>query len=263
MRILFGLACFLVFSVSFSPNSFSEQVFGIQQIDDIDPATNDITTTFNIVGIDTATGAVTTVGTVAQRFNPFGGAATGTDVSGDLTYNPNDNTFSITIRDRVTGDRSINTHNATSGAFISSIPVPETTVNPFESVAFRNFESVFALSNGGGIADLEERIAANETNIINNTTNIERNYNAIQKNAKDIDKNSEGVAMAMALANSPNLEDYEDFAITLNVGTFEGENAMSFGLMGRINKNITIQGGLGVGLNQGTVGGAGGVKIGW
>ena len=70
--------------------------------------------------------------------------------------------------------------------------------------------------------------------------------------------------MAIALGGSGAiLPDDKDFAASLNYGTFDGQNAMSFSGVGRISDNVFLNGGVGTGLNQGTVGGRAGVTFAW
>jgi len=64
-----------------------------------------------------------------------------------------------------------------------------------------------------------------------------------------INDNAEGLALANALAGQ-SLGEYENFALTLNYGFFESNSAIAAGFGYRINKNITIDGGIGYGLQR-------------
>ena len=72
-----------------------------------------------------------------------------------------------------------------------------------------------------------------------------------------------GVAMALAMAGGLVLPQGKDFAISGNLGTFGGRNALAFGAIGRVSNNVYLTGGVGAGLNSGTVGGQGGVIFAW
>jgi hypothetical protein len=78
----------------------------------------------------------------------------------------------------------------------------------------------------------------------------------------EIDETKEGVAMALAMA-MPMLPDWKTAAISANFGTFEGESAFAVAGVVRVDHNIAVHGGVGVGLDQGTTGGRVGVSFGW
>ncbi len=93
---------------------------------------------------------------------------------------------------------------------------------------------------------------------------IVTNSSAFQGLQSDVQDATEGVAMAIALGGSGAiLPDDKDFAASLNYGTFDGQNAMSFSGVGRLSENIFLNAGVGTGLNQGTVGGRAGVTFAW
>lgn len=52
-------------------------------------------------------------------------------------------------------------------------------------------------------------------------------------------------------------------SVSGGLGHFDGSNAVGFGAMGRVPKNVYLTGGFGAGLRQGTVGGRGGFMFAW
>lgn len=80
---------------------------------------------------------------------------------------------------------------------------------------------------------------------------------------RQVEGNTEGVAMAMALAGGLNLPEGKNFGISGNWGTFDGEHAMGFGAVGRVSKNVYLNGGVGIGAGHGKVGGRAGVMFTW
>jgi hypothetical protein len=87
---------------------------------------------------------------------------------------------------------------------------------------------------------------------------------AFQGLASSVEKNSEGVAMALAMTGTGSiLPEGKDFAISANIGTFEGEGAMAFGGVARLSDSFFASGGLGLGTNEGTTGGRAGVTYAW
>ncbi len=79
-----------------------------------------------------------------------------------------------------------------------------------------------------------------------------------------VNQNTEGVAMALAMAGSAMiLPDDKTHAVSVNWGNFEGQNAMAMTGVTRLYENWYLNGGVGVGNNQGTVGGRAGVSFAW
>ncbi len=72
-----------------------------------------------------------------------------------------------------------------------------------------------------------------------------------------------GVAMAFAMAGVPTVLPGERFVTTMNYGTFEGANALSFNGAMHVTDHIQFDAGIGYAPDQGIVGGRAGVRIGW
>jgi hypothetical protein len=68
--------------------------------------------------------------------------------------------------------------------------------------------------------------------------------------------------MAMAMAGAA-LPSDKDFAVSINWGAFEGENAFAGTAHARLTDNLFVNGGLGVGLSGDTVGGRAGLMLAW
>lgn len=77
------------------------------------------------------------------------------------------------------------------------------------------------------------------------------------------DKALQGVAMAFALAGSPSLAEHETFAISGNWGGYQGASGVAFGAALKLDRHIQLNGGMAYGMNEGTVGGRAGVRLGW
>jgi len=87
-------------------------------------------------------------------------------------------------------------------------------------------------------------------------------FDQLSDQADDIDTNSEGVAMALAM-QAPFVPVDGRVGLTGNWGTFEGENAFAFGAALRLNEHAQFDAGVGVGINQGAVGGRAGLLLHW
>ena len=72
----------------------------------------------------------------------------------------------------------------------------------------------------------------------------------------------EGSAVAIALGGGT-LPDNKRYAISANWGGYHGTNAFAATALLRINDNIVLNGGVGVGLTKGDVGGRVGVTVAW
>jgi hypothetical protein len=140
------------------------------------------------------------------------------------------------------------------------------------------------------IASLDTRVTTNTADIATNTSNISINTANIAINTADIatntsnialldgrvgslesglnavngriDKAFEGNAMALAMAGS-GLPGDKNYAVSLNWGTFQGENAFAGSAQARISENVILSGGIGVGAGNHTVGGRAGVTVAW
>jgi hypothetical protein len=82
------------------------------------------------------------------------------------------------------------------------------------------------------------------------------------ENAQAIKTANEGVAMALAL-ESPAVPADGKFAMSLGVGTWEGQTAMAGAVSYRLAPSVIVSGGVGAGLNSGKVGGRAGVQVAW
>jgi hypothetical protein len=80
---------------------------------------------------------------------------------------------------------------------------------------------------------------------------------------KEIDKNSQGIAIAMAMSGLA-LPSDEHFALGVNMGFFEDNQAVALQAAVRVNPFVTITGGFGTGVQDvGTVGGRVGMQVAW
>lgn len=124
-------------------------------------------------------------------------------------------------------------------------------------------------TNTGDIATNTADIAALDTRVTTNTNDIaalDSRVSSLESSLGEIDgridKAFEGTAMALAMVGG-GLPADKNFAVSLNWGTFEGENAFAGTAQARISENFFIHGGLGLGASQGTVGGRAGVTCTW
>src|SRR5262249_56161946 len=63
-----------------------------------------------------------------------------------------------------------------------------------------------------------------------------------------------GVSMAFAMAGTPWLLPYEQFAVSMDYGTFQGTNALALTAAYRLGTNVQANGGIAYGTNGGGVG---------
>ncbi|MCX7407175.1 MAG: YadA-like family protein [Planctomycetales bacterium] len=119
--------------------------------------------------------------------------------------------------------------------------------------------------NGGNLATTDANsIVTGSSAFQNLQSDVGQNSNDIRNLQSDSRQNTEGVAMAIALGGSAGiLPDDKTFAASSNIGTFQGQSALGFGAVGRLNDNWFLNAGVGTGISHGTVGGRAGVTYAW
>jgi hypothetical protein len=73
----------------------------------------------------------------------------------------------------------------------------------------------------------------------------------------------QGVAMSLAMDGTGTLGPDEHFALSMNWGTFGGQNGVAGSVAVRAADHLTFDGGIGTGLHGGLVGARAGVRIAW
>jgi autotransporter adhesin len=74
---------------------------------------------------------------------------------------------------------------------------------------------------------------------------------------------ADGIAVALALGGAQVIQPGQTFALSANMGHFDGANAAGFGAIGRLEENVFVNLGVGHGFRTGTVAGRAGVSWGW
>lgn len=111
-------------------------------------------------------------------------------------------------------------------------------------------------ANTAAIANHEQRI----TNLEQSTSNGFRDLrNQIDENKRDANAGIAGVA---AMANIPQVTEYQDFAVGAGVGTRSGEQAVAVGISGRISQDVVGKLSVAADTQQQFTAGAG-IAIGW
>jgi hypothetical protein len=72
-----------------------------------------------------------------------------------------------------------------------------------------------------------------------------------------------GVAMALAMGGVGDLAPDEKVAVTMNFGTYGGDNGIAAGVTFRVADHVAFNGGFGTGLGRGLSGGRVGVRFAW
>lgn len=198
-----------------------------------------------------------------------------TDVSGNLAAS------TVTIQQVETTVTTVNMHSTQIAALQSNVTTHTAEIAALEAAGGASAAQVAALggridtnsgeiavldtrvaSNTGQIAALDVRVDANTADISSLDSRVTSTESGFSDMSGRIDKAFEGTAMALAMVGG-GLPSDKDFAMSLNWGTFEGENAFAGTAQARISENFLIHGGLGIGANQGTVGGRAGLTYAW
>lgn len=72
-----------------------------------------------------------------------------------------------------------------------------------------------------------------------------------------------GVAQALAMAGSFDLRPDENFAVSMNVGSFRGQTAFASGAVARLSEHWSLNAGVTAGVNGGPMGARAGIRFGW
>ena len=88
---------------------------------------------------------------------------------------------------------------------------------------------------------------------------MSRRFGSIEK---DVEDNTEGVALALAL-QAPFVPYDKRYTFDAGFGAFKDKQAFSTSAAFRVSDNVQFNAGIGVGLNEGNIGGRGGVSISW
>jgi hypothetical protein len=82
------------------------------------------------------------------------------------------------------------------------------------------------------------------------------------KSAEDSAKAFEGAAMSMAMP-APFIDPGKNFAIGGNIAAFGGQSAVGFTAAARVSDGLSLNGGIGFGLGEHTIGGRAGFNFSW
>ncbi len=85
----------------------------------------------------------------------------------------------------------------------------------------------------------------------------------VARNSARVDENTEGVSMAIAMGGTYLPKPGETIRLSGNWGNFEGSNALAFSGALTIGSGTYFTAGVGIGLEESTVGGRAGVSVGW
>ena len=182
------------------------------------------TTTLNVTGASTTTGITNTGNIKTDTLQTTGNAGVG-------------GTLAVTGASTFTGAATFN-----SGA----------TVNQSFKVG-----SGSTVSMGNNVVhDVAAPIAATDAA---NKAYVDQGLNAA---FKKIDQNTEGIAIAIALGGLA-VPENKTFALGANLGFFDGKEAISAQTAIRLDQNVTLNGGLGLGLDSSQVGGRVGLMTAW
>ncbi|HXG78865.1 MAG TPA: hypothetical protein VNJ31_05975 [Methyloceanibacter sp.] len=212
----------------------------------------DLTGTLAITGAQTISGTLGVTGlTSTNGIANTGNIGTGTlSTTGLATLNSASVTNNATVGGTlgVTGQANLN-----GGANVSQ----NLTVAPASSVNMggnrvRNVGTPLAPSDAATKAYVDGFLGQ-QTTELNNRIN-----QAFQR----IDENTEGIAVAMAMGGIA-LPNTKAFAISANLGFYDGKQAIGTQAAVRVNDTFALTGGFGAGLEEGKVGGRVGFMAAW
>jgi len=115
-------------------------------------------------------------------------------------------------------------------------------------------------SNGGA---LQNKVNANMVGVQNIASAIGNLESRLDRNDRRTDDAVEGVAFSLAMAGTFLPQPGESVRLSGNWGNFEGSNALAFSGAMALSGQTFLTAGVGVGLEEDTLGGRAGVSYGW
>jgi autotransporter adhesin len=107
-----------------------------------------------------------------------------------------------------------------------------------------------AFARPGDLSALSEQMAA---------TNAQLTL-SLQKFTRE---SQQGIAQSLAMAGSPQLQADENYALSMNVGTFGGQTAFAAGAVARVDDHVSFNAGISGSLDGGSAGARAGIRFGW
>ena len=163
-----------------------------------------------------------------------------------------------------TADNTYTMAGLTSAASATAQGAPTRIVTSNETgdLAARTVTEL-GLATSDDVSELQGKATDNMMAIQSNTAAIGNLDSRVSGNEKKIDENAEGAALALAMAGTFLPQPGESVRISGNWGNFEGSNAVAFSGAMALGTQTFLTAGVGVGLEEDTVGGRAGVSYGW
>ena len=153
---------------------------------------------------------------------------------------------------------SIGTINANLGSLSTTVGGLSTTVNNLGT----SFTALSSTVNGlqGTVNSLNANVGTLSTQLSSLSIRFDQFQQQVHLEEQTL---REGVAMSLAMDGVGDLGPDEKVAISMNVGTYGGQNGIAAGIAFRAAEHLTFNGGIGTGFNRGLVGGRAGVRLAW
>jgi hypothetical protein len=216
--------------------------------------------------INIANGDLFAQDVITSGFGSFAGGISVT--TSDVTVRMNGN------RIQEVGAPQVATDAATKGYVDSENAAQNTQIASQQGqinniVTVNNAQQTQINSQGERIGSLETQGAQQQLEInelFERDASQQRQIGNLQERDKEL---AEGIAIALSL-DAPTFQPGQDFAMRLGWGNFDGSNAFgatAAGVLDRgsfgANSTVTLDGGVGFGLQQNTVAGKAGLSFGW
>jgi len=132
-------------------------------------------------------------------------------------------------------------------------------INSAASLAAQTGPTKFVTADGGG--NLASS-AFGPTDIANLQSSVGSLQTSVATLQGDVKRAFEGSAIAIAMGGSA-LPDNKKFGVSVNWGTFSGQNGAAVSAQYRLANNVIFDAGVGAGFAQGGVGGRAGLTVAW
>jgi autotransporter adhesin len=112
-------------------------------------------------------------------------------------------------------------------------------------------------ATNAAVASLQASFAALSIEVANENATL---LHELRVQARQSDQ---GIAQALAMAGTADLQSDEHYAVSMNFGTFGGQTAFAAGAAARVGDHVSINAGFTAGTHGGPVGARAGIRFGW
>ncbi len=144
---------------------------------------------------------------------------------------------------------------STLGLYISGA-YPDSN-SPTGIAGLSGYVPLSAFAKSSSVNALQQSFNVFSQQVLDWETQMRRNFDL------QVRTTNSGVAQALAMAGTTDLQSDENFAVSINMGTFRGQTAVAGAGVARLSQHVSLNTGITAGVNGGAVGARAGIRFGW